>query len=203
MMDDTPKQSTYLCELLLILFLLQIVSVGLDLQSLHLSSLLKCHIQDQARLTWSLPISTIFPTWLEFSTQLSPLVFKRMFCMPLDAFESLCGKISTKVGEKTFCPDSYLCTHGMLDIPVYAAVHAMRAFIHGEICLAITLQLLAGGSYLDLGAIFWVSSSFIYKMFEECIGWVLDTFHFPLPVLLREGNWDQLKLTADKFTVKA
>jgi hypothetical protein len=39
-------------------------------------------------------------------------------------------------------------------------------------------------------------------MFEECIGWVLETFHFLLPALIHDGNWDQLKLIADQFTVK-
>jgi hypothetical protein len=67
--------------------------------------------------------------------------------MPLDAFESLCNKISTKVGGTTFCPDSYLCTNGMLGIPFYEAVQAVGGMVPGEIQMAITLRLLAGGSY--------------------------------------------------------
>jgi hypothetical protein len=74
--------------------------------------------------------------------------------------------------------------------------------VPGEIRMAITLRLLTGGSYLDLGCIFWVSSSFIYKIFAECIAWVLENFQFPLPALIRMGNWSQLKLIADQFTVK-
>jgi hypothetical protein len=73
----------------------------------------------------------------------------------------------------------------MLDIPVYEAVQAMSCFAPGENWMAIILRLLAGGSYLDLGAILWVLSSFIYKRFEECIGWVMETFHFQLPALLQ------------------
>jgi hypothetical protein len=124
--------------------------------------------------------------------------------MPLHAFESFCDKISSKVGEATFRPDSYLCTNGMLDIPVYEAVSSISVggMVPGEIRMAIALRLLAGGSYLDLGCIFWVSSSFIYKIFAECIAWVLETFHFPLPALIRRGNWSELKLIADQFTVK-
>jgi hypothetical protein len=38
--------------------------------------------------------------------------------------------------------------------------------------------------------------------FEQCIGWVLETLHFPLPALIRDGNWSQLKLIADQFTAK-
>jgi hypothetical protein len=54
----------------------------------------------------------------------------------------------------------------MLDIPVYEAVQAVGGMVPGEIRMAITLQLLAG------------------KIFAECIGWVLETFHFPLPTHL-------------------
>jgi hypothetical protein len=102
MMDDAPKQSTYLCELLLILLLPQLVSVGFDFQILHLSSLLKCHIQQQAHLTRSLPISTICPTWLEVRNRISPVKFKRMFHMPLDAFEST--KFQQKLEKQPFAP---------------------------------------------------------------------------------------------------
>jgi hypothetical protein len=90
----------------------------------------------------------------------------------------------------------------MLDIPVHEAVQAVGGMVLGEIRMAITLQLLAGGSHLDLGSVFWVSSAFIYKIFAECIGWVLETFHFPLPALCCDGNWSTLKLIADQFTVK-
>jgi hypothetical protein len=121
---------------------------------------------------------------------------------PRDSFESLCDKMSTKVGEATFRPNSYLHTNGMLDIPCYQALQTLGGMIPGEIRMAITLRLLAGGSYLDLGSIFYVSSSSIYKIFAECIGWVLETFHFPLPALIRDGNWSALKLIADQFTVK-
>jgi hypothetical protein len=49
--------------------------------------------------------------------------------------------------------------------------------------------------------------SYIYfgtegKIFAECIAWVLETGKFPLPALIRTGNWSQLKLIADQFTVK-
>jgi hypothetical protein len=55
MMDDVTKQSTFLCDLLFILLLLQLASVGLELQIFHLRSLLKCHFLEQALLAWLLP----------------------------------------------------------------------------------------------------------------------------------------------------
>jgi hypothetical protein len=88
----------------------------------------------------------------------------------------------------------------MNSIPVYDAVQAMGAFIPGEIWMAITLQLLAGGSYfLDRGVYYGFHLVSLYNIFEECSGWILETFHFPF---IHDGNWSQLKLITDQFSVK-
>ena len=48
-------------------------------------------------------------------------------------------------------------------------------FISGEIKLALTLLLLAGGSYLDLALLFEILFTYSYVLFHDVIGdWVLD-----------------------------
>ena len=48
-------------------------------------------------------------------------------------------------------------------------------FISGEIKLALTLLLLAGGSYLDLALLFEILFTYSYVLFNDVIGdWVLD-----------------------------
>ena len=48
-------------------------------------------------------------------------------------------------------------------------------FISGEVKLAITLRILAGGSYLDLALLYDTSSSYAYEIFHSVIkNWILD-----------------------------
>ena len=48
-------------------------------------------------------------------------------------------------------------------------------FISGEIKVALTLRLVAGGLYLDLSLLFDTGFRYVYKIFQDVIeNWILD-----------------------------
>ena len=48
-------------------------------------------------------------------------------------------------------------------------------FISGEIKVALTLRILAGGSYFDLALLFEAGQSYVYEIFHSVIkNWILD-----------------------------
>jgi len=75
--------------------------------------------------------------------------------------------------------------------------------IPGEIKVAISLRLLAGGSYLDFVPLFDVKTAHIYQIFDQFLFWILDMFKFPLPDLLRNKHWNHLHQIAAKFAEKS
>ena len=95
--------------------------------------------------------------------------------MSRNTFSNLCNALSTAVGEHTFRSESgILCSHNS------ASLTSRGGLIPGEIKVALSLRLLAGGSYLDLMPLFDVSVSRIYVIFDEFLDWVLKTLDFPL-----------------------
>lgn len=72
--------------------------------------------------------------------------------------------------------------------------------IPGEVKVAISLRLLAGGSYLDLMPLFHVSVPHIYVIFDEFLVWVLKTLELPLARYIQDENWDALAAIADEFS---
>ena len=58
--------------------------------------------------------------------------------------------------------------------------------ISGEVKCALSIRMLAGGSYLDLVPLFNVSSGHLYVVLETFLAWILATFEFPLTRLLRD-----------------
>ena len=98
--------------------------------------------------------------WEDFSTSLTDRQFRRYFRMPRECFDLLCKKIRANVGEDKFKSEEYLedLTNSLAPAPDSIATCRLRrlakahlnhtgGWISGEVKLAITLRMLAGGSY--------------------------------------------------------
>jgi len=145
----------------LIMILLTVVSDSMVLNSESLSKAAK---------------DRIIMERIEFSTlsqRLKDDQFHLMFRMDRECFQQLCSIILKKVGEKNFKPESYL---HRLDSDSSREGNIYRAhkktsggYISGEIKVAITLRILAGASYLDVGCIFGVHHQYVSKIFLEVV----------------------------------
>lgn len=121
-------------------------------------------------------------TWSDFQTKLTDRQFRRYFRMSRECFDELSRKIVLNVGEDVFKSEEYLCELLEVDdrkcvTASLARAHALSTggFISGEIKLALTLRLLAGGSYLDLGLLFEIGTSYAYEIFHDVIeNWIMD-----------------------------
>ena len=93
--------------------------------------------------------------WSEVNLRISDLHFRRMFRMTRKCFDLLCSKIIAAVGERAFKSEAYIDAFLKGKNPMYDAhVKTCGGYISGEVKLAVTLRLLAGGDALDLGVIF-------------------------------------------------
>ncbi len=122
-------------------------------------------------------------SWEEFSASLIDCQFRHYFRMPWECFDLLCMRIQDNVGEGTFKSEAYLREKwddttlappdsvSMCWLRRLAKAHFVQygGFISGEVKLAITLCMLAGGSYLDLGLIFGTGTSYPYEIFCKVI----------------------------------
>ena len=58
---------------------------------------------------------------------------------------------------------------------LYAHEGSTGGFVSGEVKLALTLRLLAGGSYLDLALLYEVGHTYAYDIFHDVVkNWLLD-----------------------------
>ena len=103
--------------------------------------------------------------------------------MSRDCFQYLCDKIEVNVGERTFKGEFFLSGLKTLsaswDQVRVKLMHAHKSstgrFVSGKVKLALTLRLLAGGSYLDLALLYKISSSHAYEIFHDVVrNWILD-----------------------------
>lgn len=156
---------------------------------------LQAHIKEQNRLNRSLPVEKTRPTWLGFCNRISDSHFRKQFRMSRDAFHNLCTLLRISVGEGVFrSEDMVISTRNS------ASLDARGGLIPGEIKTALSLRLLAGGSYLDLMPLFDVSVARIYVIFDEFLDWVLKAFAFPLAKHLQEEDCGALSAIADQFS---
>ena len=95
--------------------------------------------------------------------------------MDRDCFSKLCDRIEKVVGEEHFMSEEFL--HALETSQVHKRCKCMQlshkdstgGFVCGEIRLAITLRLMAGASYLDLGLLYVCGYSSIYRIFHHAI----------------------------------
>ena len=103
------------------------------------------------RIRWSVVLECISDTH-----------FRRIFCMTRECFILLCGKIIASIGESNFKSEAYIdafltkegIVHDCVSIMTRAHMLSSGGFISGEVKLAITIKLVAGGSTLDLAVLF-------------------------------------------------
>ena len=107
--------------------------------------------------------------WQQFMNSISDQHFRRMFRMSRLCFQKLCDTIQHNVGKKIFCSEAFiketLSSRPSKLASIFRA-HEITSggFVCGEVHVAITLRLLAGASYLDIGtfgkdaAIYWALS---------------------------------------------
>lgn len=91
-------------------------------------------------------------------------------------FSDLCLQIKTIIGESEFNSEDYLNglsspTISNIGKPkmMYAHMQSTGGFICGETKIALSLRLLAGGSYLDLSLLYEISSSYSYEIFHHVV----------------------------------
>eukprot|EP00956_Cyclotella_meneghiniana_P038219 scaffold150376_cov62-Cyclotella_meneghiniana.AAC.3 len=117
-------------------------------------------------------------SWWRFRNSMSSNRFKRYFRMSKECFELLCEKIIENEGDDVFKSEDYLNEQlyngGRESNLMRAHQETTGGFICGEIKLALTLRLLAGGSYLDLSLLFETGSSYAYTIFHDVLEeWIL------------------------------
>lgn len=158
---------------------------------------LQDHIKEQRRLNRSLPSDKVRVTWDLFKGKISTKHFRRMFRMSLTVFEGLCTKLSLFLGNDKFKPEEYL--HGLSGGRERKGKYPI---ISGEIKVAVSIRLLAGGSYLDLVPLFGISSGHLYAIFSQFLDWIKGMLSFPLPKLLNDKRWSVLEVLAEDYSQK-
>lgn len=158
-------------------------------------TLLQDHIEEQTRMCRNLPATKTRPTWTAFCNRVSDSHFRRQFRMTRNTFTNLCSILCSAVGESTFCPES-----SILSTRNSASLEGRGGLIPGEVKAAISIRLLAGGSYLDLMPLYDISVSYIYVIFDEFLDWVLKAFEFPLTKYITDENWTALEALAEPFS---
>ena len=95
--------------------------------------------------------------------------------MTRDCFALLCSSIISKIGEKQFKSEAYIDAFLKGKDPMYEAnTQTTGGYISGEVKLAITLRLLAGGDALDLGVMFDVQTYHCNKiMYDVLKFWII------------------------------
>lgn len=98
-----------------------------------------------------------------------------MFFMTRHCFDELCTLIISNIGESNFKSELYIETFLHDKDPIFIAHEKTSSgFISGEVKLAITLRLMAGGSCFDLGVIFYISSDECNKiMYFVLKNWII------------------------------
>ena len=144
-----------------------IVHATISVQALALIEILCArHVEKSKRK--SIAAKTRMPkqrtTWKAFVETLSDRHFCRMFRMDKECFVLLCSDIEHAVGSEKFCSEFFL-ENEQKKTNIFSAHSATSGgFIPGEIKLAITLHVLAGGSYLDIASIFSVSITYVHTI---------------------------------------
>ena len=113
------------------------------------------------------------------------------------SFQKLCDIIENAVGDKKFKSQEYLNTHRIGRTDNAIDYHGGR--ICGELKVAVTIRMLAGGSYLDLFSGHDVCYKSVYNMFHEVVGWINESFTFILPQLLANKNENELNNISEAF----
>jgi len=102
--------------------------------------------------------------------------------MSRECFKYLCKRIEENIGPSKFKSEQYLCNlRSGKDLNCgkqrmdNAHMKSTGGFISGEVKLALTLHLLAGGSYIDLSLLYETGFTYSYEIFHDVItNWIND-----------------------------
>ena len=120
--------------------------------------------------------------WLLFGSKLNDNQFLRYFRMTRQCFDQLCQRIEANVGSLCLKSEQFLqdlnddkTRHKTTKQMNTAHLQSTGGFILGEIKVAITLRLLAGGTYMDFALLYKVSFAYSYRIFYNVIKkWIND-----------------------------
>ena len=111
-------------------------------------------------------------SWMTFKDKLTDRQFTRYFRMSKKCFGSLVKIIEENVGPDEFKKESHLMESHKCDTHT-AHYSSTGPLISGEVKLALTLRMLAGGSYMDLSLLFDVGFSTAYNIFHMVVNkWI-------------------------------
>ena len=119
-------------------------------------------------------------------------------------FLNLCNLIESNVGVDEYKSERYLETLENQNSPVGRMSRANAAttsgFVSGEVKLAITLRILAGGSYLDLFVIYNIFQIHAYKIFHHTLSnWICNDEIFSINGEQYLNDLDGMKEVAKGF----
>ena len=131
--------------------------------------------------------------------------FRRMFRMTRECFALLSDKIKINVGESKFKSQVYIDTFLNYPGSIYQAnCETTGGFISGEVKLAITIRLLAGGDCLDLGVMFDISSAHCNTiMYEVLNNWINKTKIGDIDIYAYLNNEIALKKESEGFSKRS
>ena len=143
-----------------------------DLAALYLSSVRSKAAHDRRK--------KVRIRWSEVNKRISDKQFRKMFRMTRDCFDKLCERIISKVGQPKFKSQTYI--DNVLDVPIASSTNYKQTSIYnahsnisGEIKLAITIRMLAGGDPYDLGVLFDISDKWCRHIFIHVLKeWIID-----------------------------
>ena len=97
--------------------------------------------------------------------------------MTRPCFHLLCQQIISYTGESGFKSEAYIDAFLKDKCQMYKALCKTTAgYVSGEVKLAVTLRLLAGGDAYDLGVIFDIDPDWITKiMYEVLLKWIIPS----------------------------
>ena len=143
-------------------------------------------------------------SWSTFQSGLTETQFRRMYRMKRGTFHKLCHLIESEIGVGQFKSEAYLISmendnsaHGRM---AFANLASTSGFVSGEVKLAITLRMLAGGSYLDIFLIYNIFETHAYKIFHETLSdWICNDNIFSINGEQYLSDLDKMKEVAKGF----
>ena len=120
-------------------------------------------------------------TFSQYAANITEHVFRRMFRMNLDAFNTLCDVFTKHIGVSTFLPQYILDnpSDGYGGSRSSRCINLLRGhfkcsggFVSGEVAVAIFLRLLSGGMCYDIAGCWGLYPTSIYRIFDRVLSWI-------------------------------
>ena len=142
--------------------------------------------------------------WDDISQRMGDYQFRRMFRMTRECFSSLCHSIIGAIGESKFKSQHYIDAF-LSSTNIYNAhVLTTGGYISGEVKLAITIRLLAGGDALDLAIIFDIYPSYLQIIMKDVLAnWIIQPNIGKIDMLKYLNNFEDMSKVSKGFAVRS